>query len=69
MKLTKAQFESVEDTHEAAMAATKLGTPERAAVMARFAVWEAAIALPQGTKVQRDARNAAIVAAAGLVQS
>jgi len=70
MALTQDQFEAVQDKLDAALRATKRGTPDRAAVDARVAVWEAAIALPQVTKVQRDVRLAAIeLAAKSVVQS
>ena len=62
--LTQVEFSAVQDTLDAALRATKRGTPERAAVDARIAVWEAAIALPQATQAQRDARHEAIAAAA-----
>jgi hypothetical protein len=60
MALTQAQFSAHQDKIDAAMRATKRGTAERAAVEAVSKVWEAAIALPQRTFADRQARLAAI---------
>ena len=64
MALTQEQFEAVDDKINAARLATKMGTPERAAIDAKRASWETAIALPQRTAAQREVRLAAIEAAA-----
>jgi|GEM_PF-2991345 len=66
-KLTQAEFEAVDDGLSAALRATRPGTPERTAVEARRAIWEAAIALPDRTWAQREERLAAIAEAAAKI--
>jgi hypothetical protein len=63
-KLTNEQFETCDDKLNAELRATRLGTPEREAHVARRAPWEAANALPQITWQNRKDRLAAIAAAA-----
>lgn len=68
--LTQAEFSAADDKLSAKLRATKAGTPERAAVQVIQREWQAAIALPQTTKAQRDARLVEIAATAarlGLV--
>ena len=62
--LTDTQFSATQDKIDAALRATKRGTPERAAAEARTVAWEAANALPQATAAQRKTRHAAIATAA-----
>lgn len=69
VKLTEAEFLAVGDTIDAAMRTSKKDTPERVAAQTKRDVWEAAIALPQATWAQREARFAAIAAAATKVQA
>lgn len=59
-KLTEEQFGMAQDAVDAALRASKRGTPEREAAQAVSAEWEAAIALPQATWQQREDRLAAI---------
>lgn len=63
-QLTEAQFSAAQGKLDSAVRATKRGTPERAAVDAQVAEWEAANALPQATAAQRTARRAEIAATA-----
>lgn len=67
--LTQAEFAAVQDKLDAALRATKRGSQERAAVESILTIWEAAIAQPQATKAQRDARHTEIARAAALVHS
>lgn len=62
--LTEQQFAAAQNTLDARLRATKRGTPERAAVDAQVAIWEAACALPAVSFAQREVRFAAIAKAA-----
>jgi hypothetical protein len=62
--LTEAQFQVAQDAVDAAIRASRRGTPERAAAEAVSADWEAVLALPQATAAQRESRRAAIAAVA-----
>lgn len=68
--LTENEFSAANDRVDSLLRSTKRGTPERAAADVVSAEWEMAIALPQSTAQQREARRAAIRATAeklGLV--
>lgn len=74
MKITDAQFQAAQDKLDALARKTRRGTAgtaeENAAYKAAYDAWEAANALPQIKKVDRDRRDEALLAAAlkhGLV--
>ena len=70
MKLSQAQFETVNDKIDAKVHASRRGTPERTEAEALSARWEAVLATPQRTFAQREERLAAIArfaTAEGLV--
>ena len=66
-KLTQAEFAAVQDKIDDMFRASRTGTPERAAAETASDAWEAAIALPDATFAQREARFAAIAEAAKVV--
>lgn len=67
-KLTQAEFAAVQDKVDAAIRASKRGTPERAAADEQSQAWERAIALPDATASQREVRWAEIAKVAQSVK-
>lgn len=74
MKITDTQFQAAQDKLDAIARKTRRGTTgtadENAAYKAAFEAWEAANALPQIKKIDRDRRDEALLSVAlqyGLV--
>jgi len=59
-ELTESEFSAAQDAVDQLMCSSRRGTAEREAAEALSAQWEAAIAAPQRTATERQARRALI---------